>query len=219
MSNKPKHPVEPESSGGAPTELGTSASTPAAADAPPTDTGEAPAPAAGKFSSWEERVSELERDLAAARADVAAASDRALRSLAEFDNYRRRTDRERDEATTRGRADVLRELLEVADNFDRALDHGKSGVPPAFFEGMKLVARGLHDLLDRKGVERIDAEGKPFDPELHEALTMMPSDDAEPHTVLQVVQAGYRLGDRVLRPAKVIVAAPPQHATKPAEDA
>jgi molecular chaperone GrpE len=165
-------------------------------------------------------------DLEAARADVASASDRALRSLAEFDNYRRRTERERDEASIRGRADVLRELLEVADNFDRALDHANAGVPPAFLEGMRLVARGLHDLLDRKGVERIDAAGKPFDPELHEALTMMPSGTAEPDTVLQVVQAGYRLGDRVLRPAKVIVAAPPPQAespedvgaTKPAED-
>jgi len=216
MSKKPKNPVEPERSGGAPTELSTSSAAAAdALDAPPTDAADA---SAAKFSSWEERVSELERDLAAARADVASASDRALRSLAEFDNYRRRTERERDEASIRGRADVLRELLEVADNFDRALDHANSGVPPAFLEGMRLVARGLHDLLDRKGVERIDAEGKPFDPELHEALTMMPSDAAEPDTVLQVVQAGYRLGDRVLRPAKVIVAAP-LGATKPAEDA
>jgi molecular chaperone GrpE len=166
----------------------------------------------------EERLRELERELDAARAEAASASDRALRTLAEFDNYRRRTERERDESMIRGRADVLRELLEVADNFDRALEHAGDAVPRPFVEGMQLVARGLHDLLDRKGVARIDAEGKPFDPELHEALSMMPVDGAPPGSVVQVVQAGYRLGDRVLRPAKVIVAAAPPRVDAP-EDA
>lgn len=165
----------------------------------------------------------LERELSEARAEAQAAGDRALRTLAEFDNYRRRTEREREEVISRARADVLRELLEVADNFDRALEHAGDGVPPAFLEGMKLVARGLHDLLDRKGVARIDALGKPFDPEEHEALTTMAHESAEPDTVIQVVQSGYRLGDRVLRPAKVIVSARPyvrsEEPVEPAEDA
>lgn len=184
------------------------------------------AEASPSVASLEERAREIERDLGEARAEAAAAGDRALRTLAEFDNYRRRTAREQEDAKSQGRADVLRELLEVADNFDRALAHATDAVPVAFLEGMRLVARGLHDLLDRKGVARIDAEGKRFDPELHEALTVLPTSDAEPDTVLQVVQAGYRLGDRVLRPAKVIVAAPPNRqtrgnvdATKPTEDA
>ncbi|MFN8178693.1 MAG: nucleotide exchange factor GrpE [bacterium] len=193
-----------------------------------TASAETGAPAEPSVSSLEARVRELERELDASRAEAQAAADRALRTLAEFDNYRRRTDRERDEVIGRGRADVLRELLEVCDNFDRALDHAGDGVSPSFLEGMKLVARGLHDLLDRKGVARIEAEGQPFDPEQHEALTMMPKDGAEPDTVIQVVQAGYRLGDRVLRPAKVIVAAPmparveapsDADAVEPAEDA
>lgn len=151
----------------------------------------------------------LEQELADARAEIAAASDRALRTLAEFDNYRRRTERDREESQRRGRADVLRELLEVADNFDRALAHAGDGVPESFLEGMRLVARGLHDLLDRKGVARIEAEGKPFDPEVHEALGALPTDGAEPNTVIQVIQPGYLLDDRVLRPAKVLVAAAP----------
>ena len=161
----------------------------------------------------------LEQELAAARAEAAAAADRALRTLAEFDNYRRRNERERDEATRRGRADVLRELLEVADNFDRALAHAGdgSGTGDSFLEGMRLVARGLHDLLDRKGVARIEADGAPFDPEIHEALGAIPAGDVEPNTVVRVVQAGYRLDDRVLRPAKVLVAATPPAA--PAESA
>jgi molecular chaperone GrpE len=72
---------------------------------------------------------------------------------------------------------------------------------------MRLVARGLHDLLDRKGVARMDVEGKPFDPAFHEALGAIPVDGCEPNTVARVIQAGYLLGDRVLRPAKVLVAA------------
>jgi molecular chaperone GrpE len=155
-----------------------------------------------------QRVRELEDEVAGARAEAAAAADRGLRTLAEFDNYRRRTERDKDEAHRRGRADVLRELLEVADNFDRALGQDHGDVPGAFLEGMRLVARGLHDLLDRKGVARIDAEGRPFDPEVHEALAMVPAPGVAPDTVVQVMQAGYRLDDRVLRPAKVIVAGP-----------
>ncbi len=181
----------------------------AVADAPPAKDG------AGAAEAAEAARAALEQELAAARAEVAAASDRALRTLAEFDNYRRRTERDREESQRRGRADVLRELLEVADNFDRALAHAGDGVPASFLEGMQLVARGLHDLLDRKGVARIEAEGKPFDPEVHEALGALPTDGAEPNTVIQVIQPGYLLEDRVLRPAKVLVAAAP--APAPAE--
>jgi molecular chaperone GrpE len=147
--------------------------------------------------------------IAGLEADLAEANDRALRTLAEFDNYRRRSMRERDEAASRGSADVLRELLDVADNFDRALEHAGADVPAPFLEGMAMVARGLHDLLDRKGVARMDAEGKPFDPQLHDALTRAPTEGVAPNTVLQVVQPGYLLRDRVLRPAKVIVSSPP----------
>lgn len=164
-----------------------------------------------------DRAERTEAELAAARAEIAAASDRALRTLAEFDNYRRRTEKDRDEFQRRGRADVLKELLEVADNFDRALAHATEAVPEPFLEGMRLVARGLHDLLDRKGVARIEADGKPFDPEVHEALGAIPAPHAEPNTVIQVVQAGYLLEDRVLRPAKVLVAA--AAAAAPAERA
>lgn len=160
----------------------------------------------------DERVAEL---LAA----VEEEKDRALRTLAEFDNYRRRSLREREEAAARGMADVLRDLLDVADNFDRALEHAGDDVPKSFLEGMDLVARGLHDLLDRFGVARMEAEGRPFDPELHDALTRAPSEDAPPNTVVQVVQPGYLINDRVLRPAKVIVAAPmPQQSEAPTDD-
>jgi molecular chaperone GrpE len=148
----------------------------------------------------------LEERLERAERDAAAAADRALRTLAEFDNYRRRMQRELQSARDRSAAEVLTETLDVVDNFDRALEHAGEGVPEAFLEGMRLVARGLHDLLERRGVARIETVGTPFDPELHDALTSQPSEDVEPNTILTEIQSGYRMGDRVLRPAKVIVA-------------
>jgi molecular chaperone GrpE len=155
----------------------------------------------------EDRLGELEDELARVREEATQAADRALRTLAEFDNYRRRSEREREAATARGASEVLTGLLDVADNFDRALEHADGDIPESFLEGMQLVARGLHDLLGRHGVVRIEAVGVPFDPEVHEALTSQPSADAPPNTVLQEIQPGYKMGDRVLRPAKVIVAA------------
>jgi molecular chaperone GrpE len=147
----------------------------------------------------------LEERLERAEREAAEQADRVLRTLAEFDNYRRRVQRDLDGASDRGAAEVLGELLEVVDNFDRALEHAGDDVPETFVEGMRLVARGLHEILERRGVARIEAVGEPFDPELHEALTAIPSEEAEPNTVLQEVQTGWRLGDRVLRAAKVVV--------------
>jgi molecular chaperone GrpE len=150
-------------------------------------------------------LGELEEELERIRKDADEARDRALRTLAEFDNYRKRNERERREALDLGASGVLRDLLEVADNFDRALEHTGEGVPPTFVEGMKLIARGFHDILDRRGVKRIETTGKPFDPHVHEALASEPSDEVEPNRVLREVQPGYMMGDRVLRPAKVVV--------------
>jgi len=168
----------------------------------PSEAAEEPSP---EVEGVEARIAELETELARVRDEVEEASGRALRILAEFDTYRRRTERERGAAEERGASEVLRELLEVADNFDRALEHAGDGVPAAFVDGMRLVARSLHDVLDRRGVRRIDAVGTEFDPALHEALTSLPDAEAEPNTVLSEVQPGYRLGEKVLRPAKVIV--------------
>ena len=154
------------------------------------------------------QLGQLEEEIERIRKESDEAKDRALRTLAEFDNYRKRNERERREATEMGAAAVLRELLDVADNFDRALEHAGEDeeIPQAFLEGMKLIARGFHDLLDRRGVKRIDTAGKTFDPHFHEALASEPSSDVEPNQVLREVQPGYVLGDRVLRPAKVVVA-------------
>jgi molecular chaperone GrpE len=150
-------------------------------------------------------LGELEEELGRIRKEADEARDRALRTLAEFDNYRKRNERERREAVEMGAAGVLRDLLEVADNFDRALEHAAGGAPPAFVEGMQLIARGFHDILDRRGVKRLETTGQPFDPHFHEALASEPSEEMEPNRVLREVQSGYVMGDRVLRPAKVVV--------------
>lgn len=148
-----------------------------------------------------------EEELAAAHADLVDAEERVLRTLAEFDNFRRRSAREMAAAEARGVANVVTDLLDVVDNFDRALEHAGEDVPAAFLEGMRMVAEGLRAALDKRGVSRMQTEGERFDPERHEALTSQPSADVAPNTVLQEIQAGYVMEDRVLRPAKVIVAA------------
>lgn len=149
----------------------------------------------------------VEEELAAAHANVEAAEAKVLRTLAEFDNFRRRSAREMAAAETRGAASVMADLLDVVDNFDRALEHAGDDVPAAFLQGMQMVVQGLHAALDKRGVSRMKTEGERFDPERHEALTSQPSADVAPNTVLQEIQAGYVMEDRVLRPAKVIVAA------------
>lgn len=157
-------------------------------------------------AALEERIAELEKELETARGEAREASDRALRTLAEFDNFRKRTRREHEEATGHGAAGVLRDLLQLADDFDRALAHAGDDVPADFLEGIRLVARGLHDLLDRHGVARIQAVGMPFDPNVHEAISMVPAaDGARGNTVVHEVQPGYVKGERVLRPARVVV--------------
>lgn len=151
-------------------------------------------------------LSALETELERVRADANEAADRALRTVAEFDNYRRRSEREKRDASETGAASVLRELLDVADNFDRALASAGADVSPAFLEGLTMTARGLHDLLDRRGVKRIETVGVPFDPHVHEAIASEASADVEAGFVLRDVQPGWAIGTRVLRPAKVVVA-------------
>jgi molecular chaperone GrpE len=166
--------------------------------------------ARARLAQAEAKIAELEQALEAARSETAAASDRALRTLAEFDNYRKRSERERREAVAAGAAEVVAELLTFADDFDRALAAAGDETPAPFLDGLRNVARKLSDLLQRHGVARIESVGTPFDPVVHEALTAMPSGDVPPGTVLQELQAGYRMGEKVLRPARVVVARAPE---------
>jgi molecular chaperone GrpE len=139
------------------------------------------------------------------QAPAVAEDDRLLRLAADFDNYKKRAAREREEYVTLANARLLAELLPVLDDLERALAAAEQHEEAQLEEGVRLVHRSLAALLERHGVTPIDADGK-FDPHVHEALLSRPSEDAESGSVLDVVQKGYKLGDRVVRPARVIVA-------------
>jgi molecular chaperone GrpE len=135
--------------------------------------------------------------------------DLAQRTRAEFENYRKRAVKEAAAAQERGAAKLARELLPAIDNLDRALAHagadGSNG-DPSFVSGIKHVHSDVLAALKRTGIEPFSPEGEPFDPQLHEAVAQQPFEGAEPGTVVEVYQLGYRLGDSILRPARVVVA-------------
>ncbi len=129
--------------------------------------------------------------------------DRLLRLAADFENYKKRAARERDEYVTFANERLIKELLPVLDDLERALQAATQHEEAQLEEGVELVHRSLASLLARNGVKEIATEGK-FDPHVHEALLSQPS-DAEQGSVIDVVQKGYTIGDRVVRPARVIV--------------
>jgi molecular chaperone GrpE len=135
-----------------------------------------------------------------------------LRALAEVENVRKRLERERDEARTYSVTRFARDILTVADNLNRALAavpadvRAKDDAVKAVLEGVDATARELAAALARHGVKPIEAAGQRFDPNLHQAIAEVPSREAQPGTVVNVVQPGYLIGDRLLRPAMVTVA-------------
>lgn len=133
--------------------------------------------------------------------------DSLQRLKAEFDNFRKRTDKERRRLIDLHQASVVTEMLPTLDAFEAAF-HGKapSGDNP-YLEGFELIFTGFKDALSKLGLERLNVLGDAFDPELSDAMTIVPSEIHEPNTVIQEVSAGYRFKDRIIRPAKVIVAA------------
>jgi len=134
-----------------------------------------------------------------------APDDAYLRLAADFDNYRKRVAREHSELTARANERLVNELLPVLDDLERALEAAAEHEEAKLEEGVQLVHRSLAALLERHGLKEIETEGA-FDPHVHEALLAQPAEGAEEGSVLQVLQKGYRLGDKVLRPARVIVA-------------
>jgi molecular chaperone GrpE len=137
--------------------------------------------------------------------EAPAPDDSYLRLAADFDNYRKRVAREHVELTKRANERILNELLPVLDDLERALEAASAHEEAKLEEGVELVHRSLAALLERHGLTPIETEGA-FDPHVHEALLAQPGEGVDPGSVLQVLQKGYRLGDRVLRPARVIVA-------------
>jgi molecular chaperone GrpE len=155
--------------------------------------------------------------------EAADLKDKLLRTLAEMENLRRRSEREVADARVYGIANFARDVLGVADNMRRALEAAGTELrestddkTKALIDGVDLTERELLKVMDKHGVKRLDPQGEKFDPNFHQAMFELPDPNAVPGTVVQVMQAGYKLGERVLRPALVGVAkAPP----KPAADA
>jgi molecular chaperone GrpE len=146
----------------------------------------------------EQQVKELETARDSAIADL-------QRVAADFDNYRKRTARDQESLIARAHERLVKELLPVLDDLERALDAAAEHEEAKLEEGVRLVHRELSHVLQKEGLVTVETDGK-FDPHEHEALLTQPS-EAEEGEILEVIQKGYRLGDRVLRPARVVVSA------------
>jgi molecular chaperone GrpE len=151
----------------------------------------------------------LEQRLAAAEAEGQAHLNDLKRLAAEFENYRKRVAREQESLSARAAERLVKELLPIVDDLERALTAAEEHEEATLEEGVRLVHRQLAGALEREGLTEIPTEGK-FDPHVHEALLSQPSEQDE-GTVIEVLQKGYSLGDRVLRPARVVIAAPKEN--------
>jgi molecular chaperone GrpE len=159
-------------------------------------------------------VSEKEAEAVASRLreELADSDDRLLRLQAEFENFRKRALRERQEAAQYGSQNLFKDLLSVVDNLERAIAHAREsggGDLASFLQGVELVQRDLLGVFEKNHVTAIEALGKPFDPSLHEAMAQVESGAVPPNTVIEVLEKGFKLRDRLVRPARVIVARAP----------
>ena len=152
-------------------------------------------------------------DVAALKAEAADLKDRLLRSLADAENTRRRAEREKADASQYAVTSFARDMLSVADNLKRALDayppEARAGAPAqvkAVIEGIEATERHLQSTLERHGVKMIDTAGARFDPHLHQAIAEVPAEGKPPGSIVNVVQTGYVIADRLLRPAMVTIA-------------
>lgn len=150
-------------------------------------------------------------ELAAAKREAAENYDRFLRTRAELENVLRRQERERIELSRYAAEALARDLLTTVDDLDRAIDHASSGAgtqDPALLAGVDLVRKNLLAALEKHGVVRVPALGMPFDPSRHEAVAMIDAQNAAPNSVVAEHRPGYMIGDRLLRPAMVVVSRP-----------
>jgi molecular chaperone GrpE len=163
------------------------------------------AEAGGKVAPAEDPATELER----VRNERAAYLDRAARIQAEFENYRKRSEKQQQEFKEYALAGAMTTLLPILDSLDRALDT-KAASLEDFHSGIELIDKQFHDALAKLGVQPVPAEGEPFDPNVHQAIQMVDTEEVEDNHVLDELQRGYKLKDRLLRPAMVRVARHPK---------
>lgn len=200
MTNTPSEPTEtPSSDASADEAQGETANTEPEEDEAPSE-----------VEALEAKIEELE-------AEREELNERLLRKAAEFENYRRRMDREKDRRHEAGKLSVIEPMLEVLDDFERSIEAAQElretqdaeSAYESLKGGVEMVFRKFRDELQSLGVEPIEAEGEPFDEQLHEAMMRQPTGEAEPNTVLQEIRKGYTMDDRVIRHSRVVVAAEP----------
>jgi molecular chaperone GrpE len=166
-------------------------------------------------TSLEDRLAQLEKD-------KKETYDRLLRTAADFDNYRKRARRDQDEAALKAKETVLKEMLPIIDNLERALAAAQAAqgdsTAASVIDGVKLVLRQFTSALERFEVKVVEAIGKPFDPSFHEAISQIPTTDQPNGTVVAEMQRGYTIGTRLLRPALVAVAKSPEPPPAPPEE-
>ena len=153
---------------------------------------------------------ETEDPMAGLQADLDRFRDLALRSQADFENYKKRCAREKEEAIKYANSSLLERLIAIVDNFELGLSAAREASEKSpIYSGMSMVLKQLTDFLAENGLQPIDAEGKKFDPNLHEAIAHEPSDDVPEETVIRQTRRGYRFKDRLLRPSAVVVSSGP----------
>jgi molecular chaperone GrpE len=183
--------------------------------------GDPPAPAAaappGTAGTSETQETSETSEIETLRQEIADLRDRSLRTLADFDNFRKRAERERQEIRRYALLEPLREFLPIADNLERALSAG--GSAEDLKRGVELILRQMQDLLRRFGAREVPSDGESFNPMVHEAVARVESDQVTVPTVTETLVRGYMLLDRLLRPAMVKVAVPPESAgSRPAQE-
>jgi len=160
---------------------------------------EAEAPAEETEITAEQEMVKMQRELE-------EANDTMLRLAAELDNYKKRVAKERESLIKYATQDIIQELLPILDNFERAIEStGKSKDRDSLLEGVRMIFKQMYDTLERKGISRIDAVGETFDPAIHEAVMQLVSEEHPENVVVQELQKGYMLHDRVIRPSMVAV--------------
>jgi len=164
----------------------------------------APSPAPVSETQADERVEESE--LARLQEEAGRMRELAQRKQAEFENFRKRMERERQDLARYAGADVVKEVLQVLDNLERARSYAAGSSEEQLKDGIELIHRQLEEILTRLGLTEVESQGKPFDPHVHEAVSQQQTEEHPEGTVLEVFQKGYLFKDRLLRPAMVSVA-------------
>lgn len=187
-----------------------------------TDIRRTPEDSSGEGVEGKDLASELQevrQQLEKKELEVKENYERFLRQVAELENFKKRMAREKGEAIRYANENLIKDLLAVLDNLERAVDHAKGGDNgKPLLEGVEMVLKGFLDVLNKHGVTQISAKGEFFDPEKHEAIVQVESEEHEPNTVVEEHHKGYYLLDRLLRPSLVSVAKPPEAKEKKRED-